>query len=261
MADLTRILQSIQQAATRAGVQVVTGDTKVVPKGAADGLFINTTGIGRLSPDFRPDPSRARPGDAVIVSGPIGSHGVAIMAAREDHPAAVAMFDLAIEIDPDFVLAHNNLGVVRAKQGRLEEASQHFRRALELEPGDPQVVEVAQLLRRSERTALVDVGPGLFTGMRVGLAAAKAIAQALRIPMIGISSLDLLSFPSRHTDRVVVPVLDRHDRLGVVGRVVVPLERLGQPLAPLVHEQRGRPVRRPQPPAMLPTYPSHRHAR
>lgn len=54
----------------------------------------------------------------------------------------------------------------------------------------------------------VDVGPGLFTGMRVGLAAAKATAQALRVPMIGISSLDLLAFPNRHTDRVIVPVID-----------------------------------------------------
>ncbi|HET9665393.1 MAG TPA: tRNA (adenosine(37)-N6)-threonylcarbamoyltransferase complex dimerization subunit type 1 TsaB, partial [Desertimonas sp.] len=54
----------------------------------------------------------------------------------------------------------------------------------------------------------VDVGPGLFTGMRVGLATAKALAQALRVPMIGISSLDLLAFPHRRSDRVVVPVID-----------------------------------------------------
>ena len=54
----------------------------------------------------------------------------------------------------------------------------------------------------------VDVGPGLFTGMRVGLSAGKALALALRVPMIGISSLDLLAFPCRHTDRVVVPVID-----------------------------------------------------
>jgi tRNA threonylcarbamoyladenosine biosynthesis protein TsaB len=54
----------------------------------------------------------------------------------------------------------------------------------------------------------VDVGPGLFTGMRVGLAAGKALALALRLPMIGISSLDLLAFPHRRSDRVVVPVVD-----------------------------------------------------
>ena len=54
----------------------------------------------------------------------------------------------------------------------------------------------------------VDVGPGLFTGMRVGLAAGKAIAQALRVPMIGISSLDLLAFPLRYTDRTIAAVID-----------------------------------------------------
>lgn len=54
----------------------------------------------------------------------------------------------------------------------------------------------------------VDVGPGLFTGMRVGLATGKALAQALRLPMIGISSLDLLAFPQQRSDRVIVPVID-----------------------------------------------------
>lgn len=54
----------------------------------------------------------------------------------------------------------------------------------------------------------VDIGPGLFTGMRVGIASAKAIAQALRLPIIGIPSLDLLAFASQHTDRVIVPIVD-----------------------------------------------------
>ena len=54
----------------------------------------------------------------------------------------------------------------------------------------------------------VDVGPGLFTGMRVGLASATAFAQALRVPMIGISSLDLLAFTQQHADKIVVPVID-----------------------------------------------------
>ncbi len=54
----------------------------------------------------------------------------------------------------------------------------------------------------------VDIGPGLFTGLRVGIAAAKAIASALRVPMIGLSSLDLLAFPLRHADGLIVPVID-----------------------------------------------------
>ena len=54
----------------------------------------------------------------------------------------------------------------------------------------------------------VDIGPGLFTGMRVGIASAKAIAQALRLPIIGISSLDLLAFTCQHSDKVIVPVID-----------------------------------------------------
>ncbi|HUP85773.1 MAG TPA: tRNA (adenosine(37)-N6)-threonylcarbamoyltransferase complex dimerization subunit type 1 TsaB, partial [Acidimicrobiales bacterium] len=54
----------------------------------------------------------------------------------------------------------------------------------------------------------VDVGPGLFTGLRVGIATGKAIAQALRVPMIGLPSLDLMAFPLRHTHRLIVPVID-----------------------------------------------------
>jgi len=66
----------------------------------------------------------------------------------------------------------------------------------------------AEIEMREIGVVAVDIGPGLFTGMRVGIAAAKVIAQALRVPMIGISSLDLLAFVQRQTDRLVVPVID-----------------------------------------------------
>ncbi|HYL11499.1 MAG TPA: hydrogenase expression/formation protein HypE [Terriglobales bacterium] len=80
---LRRVVASLQQAADACGVQVVTGDTKVVEKGSGDGLFINTTGIGLVPPDLELSANRARPGDKVILSGYIGDHGIAILAQRE----------------------------------------------------------------------------------------------------------------------------------------------------------------------------------
>jgi hydrogenase expression/formation protein HypE len=82
VADLIRIVASMEAAARVAGVQVVTGDTKVVQKGKADGCYINTAGIGVVEHDVSLGVVNAQPGDAVIVSGPIGDHGVTIMLAR-----------------------------------------------------------------------------------------------------------------------------------------------------------------------------------
>jgi len=82
VADLTRIAASMHDAAAAAGIQVVTGDTKVVQRGKADGCYINTAGVGALDRDVSLGTARARPGDAIIVSGPIGDHGVTIMLAR-----------------------------------------------------------------------------------------------------------------------------------------------------------------------------------
>ncbi len=80
---LDRVLDAMQAATREAGVLLVTGDTKVVERGKADGLFLNTTGIGVLRPDFRPAPHRAVVGDAVLVTGPIAQHGMAVMSVRE----------------------------------------------------------------------------------------------------------------------------------------------------------------------------------
>jgi hydrogenase expression/formation protein HypE len=81
--DLRRITESLRHAAAEAGVQIVTGDTKVVEKGKGDGLFINTTGIGLVPEGVDLSADRARPGDKVLLSGSIGDHGIAILAQRE----------------------------------------------------------------------------------------------------------------------------------------------------------------------------------
>ena len=90
----------------------------------------------------------------------------------------------------------------------LFEVTKGRRHAETLVPAIDFVCKQAGIELAEVSVVAVDVGPGLFTGMRVGLSAAKAIAQALSVPMIGISSLDLLAFPCRHADRVVVPVID-----------------------------------------------------
>ena len=82
LADLVRIACAMGSAARAAGVAIVAGDTKVVERGKADGLFINTAGVGIVAPGLEISGDRARPGDVVLISGSLGDHGVAIMARR-----------------------------------------------------------------------------------------------------------------------------------------------------------------------------------
>jgi len=82
VADLERIVGSMAAAAERAGVQIVTGDTKVVQRGKADGCYVNTAGVGVIERPGELGVATARPGDVVIVSGPVGEHGITIMLAR-----------------------------------------------------------------------------------------------------------------------------------------------------------------------------------
>ena len=91
---LTSIVASMKHAADRAGVQIVTGDTKVVEHGHGDGVFINTAGIGILEHDSEICPAALKPGDAILVSGDLGRHGIAIMAVREG-----LQFETGIESD------------------------------------------------------------------------------------------------------------------------------------------------------------------
>ena len=92
IADLTRIVESMSLASSAAGVPIVTGDTKVVERGKADGCYINTAGVGIRRYTHELGAANARPGDAVLVSGPIGDHGITVMLARGE-----------LEIDADLV--------------------------------------------------------------------------------------------------------------------------------------------------------------
>ena len=99
-ADLERVLASMSALARQTGVNVVTGDTKVVNRGAADKLFINTAGIGVIASGVNISATRARPGDVIIVNGTLGDHGVAILVARNE-------LDLQCDIQSDCQPLHS----------------------------------------------------------------------------------------------------------------------------------------------------------
>jgi hydrogenase expression/formation protein HypE len=83
MEDLWRVVVSMKQAAEEAGVQIVTGDSKVVERGKGDGIFINTAGVGAVLPGLEVGPKQVQPGDEIVLSGSLARHGIAIMALRE----------------------------------------------------------------------------------------------------------------------------------------------------------------------------------
>ncbi len=114
--DLKRILASVRRAAERAGVVVVTGDTKVVGRGAADQIFINTAGIGFPRPGANVTAARVRPGDAVLLSGTIGDHGMAILTKRE-----------GLELEGH--LESDTAPLKRARGGHARRAPRHSRHA------------------------------------------------------------------------------------------------------------------------------------
>lgn len=109
-AELVSILTSMRQAADVAGVSIVTGDTKVVPRGKADRIFVNSAGIGVIDHPVVIHGANARPGDRVIVSGTIGDHGIAIMASREG-------LELETDIRSDSAALHGLVGEMLAEAG------------------------------------------------------------------------------------------------------------------------------------------------
>nr|MDQ2999369.1 hydrogenase expression/formation protein HypE [Chloroflexota bacterium] len=110
IAELRRIVNSMAAAATEAGVAIVTGDTKVVERGKADRLFINTAGVGVVQATWPIGQSHARSGDKVLLNGPVGDHGIAIMLARE-------ALDIEADIVSDTVPLHRLVAELLAAAG------------------------------------------------------------------------------------------------------------------------------------------------
>lgn len=110
VSDLERILSDMARAAQVAGVTIVTGDTKVVPRGAADRIFINTSGIGVIAENVHIGPDRAMPGDRILLSGTIADHGVCVLANRQgmgfdvpvrsDTAALNGLVQAMLDVDP-----------------------------------------------------------------------------------------------------------------------------------------------------------------
>ena len=193
---LDRILDSMLESASACGVEVVTGDTKVVERGKADGLYVNTTGIGATVPGFRPGPRKARPGDAIVVSGPIARHGMAIMAKREG-----LAFEADIESDTgslvplvDALRAEIGDGVhcLRdATRGGLASALNEIAAAsgvgvlLERSPPVPPAVEAACEMLGLD--PLYVANEGVMVALVAGDAAGRAV-EAMRRHDIGVGA-------------------------------------------------------------------------
>jgi hydrogenase expression/formation protein HypE len=204
IAVLDRILTAMADAAHDAGVPLVTGDTKVVERGKADQLYINTTGIGTLDTPLRPGPDRAVAGDVVVVSGPIGRHGMAIMAAREG-------LAFEAEITSDAATLYPMVARLGARLGRIV----HVLR-------DPTRGGVASAL--NEIAAASKVGIELAEGTLPVPGAVGAACEMLGLDPLYVASegVCLVILPAFHAESAL-EVLHEHP-LGaeavVIGRVV-----------------------------------------
>jgi len=227
---LERVLKSLAEAARRCDVEVVTGDTKVVPRGAADGLFINTTGIGKELTPRAPGASHLQPGDELIVTGPIGRHGMAVMASREglqfEHPPTS---DSAPLVDAVMQLRQANIplrAMRDATRGGLAAALHEWAEAsgttLSIEelslPVTPEVRGVCEVLGidavhvANEGTMVVAVPPGVADEAVRVLQTVDETTRAARIGKV--------------CPRLLAPVVVRR----AIGQEVPLDEPLGAPL-------------------------------
>jgi len=215
---LRRVTASLQHAAAAAGVQVVTGDTKVVEKGKGDGLFINTSGLGVVPEGVYLSAGRACPGDRVLLSGPIGDHGIAILAQREGlefesaiqsdsaalHTLVAAMLEASKEIrclrDPTRGGLSSTLNEIAAQSGTGIEIDERSIPVREEVKGACELLGLDPLYVANEGKLVAIVAPG----------AAEPIVAAMRRHPLGAEA------------RVIGTVTAAHSRLVTMRTTIGP---------------------------------------
>ncbi|WP_455382526.1 hydrogenase expression/formation protein HypE [Salinispira pacifica] len=225
-ADLERALHSVRSAADMSGVAVVTGDTKVVPRGRGGGLYINTTGVGTFRAHPGLSTASIRVGDAVLVSGPVGAHGIAVMAAREQLSAGSGIrSDCALLLplcrslvglgeDLRFMRDATRGGVAAVLNEAIAGRELGMEIGEELFPVDDAVRSVADVLGLNP---LEIANEGVLVAVVAGDAADKAMSL-LRETTIGSRAAIVGSVVDRHHGTVVLETV-------VGGRRVLDLPR------------------------------------
>ncbi len=191
LSDLEKILQSMQQAAEMAQVKIVTGDTKVVPRGKGDKIFINTSGIGVFDHDFDIRGSGAQVGDKVIINGTLGDHGMAILASRE-----------GLDLESDIQTDSASLNRMVAELLRQAGASVHSLR-------DPTRGGVATTLKEIARQSRVEISLD-----EPSLPVSEAVAGACAIlgldPLFVANEGKLLAIVAPEAAEGVLKLMRRH---------------------------------------------------
>ncbi|NLC70914.1 MAG: hydrogenase expression/formation protein HypE, partial [Desulfuromonadaceae bacterium] len=203
MRDLERIVRSMRQAADQAGVAIVTGDTKVVTRGGADKIFINTSGIGVFDHPFRIEGNGARPGDTILINGPIGDHGMAILASREG-------LELGSDIQSDSASLNGLVALLLKSHGKHI----HVLR-------DPTRGGVATTLKEIARQSGVDIALE-----ECAIPVRQSVENACAIlgldPLYVANEGKMLVIVDREADREILDLLRRHplgEKAAVIGKV------------------------------------------
>lgn len=202
LSDLEIIVKSIAEAARECGVQVVTGDTKVVPRGSADRIFINTSGIGEVPAGLDIRPNRVKPGDKIIINGTIGEHGLSILMERKE-------FNFEVNLKSDTAPLH---GLVK--------------RMLEVEP---QITMIRDLTRGGLASALNEIAQSSNTGMMIEESAIPVLEEARAIcEILGFDPLyianegKLVAFVPGESAEEIVKAMRNHPlgrKAAIIGEV------------------------------------------